>query len=101
MHGEHRGRRVVTRGEPVAHVVTRRTVVIVALIAFASGYGQFGAVSALGEVARAFGHPVAGTSIAAEAGMSGTVLGAGLAVLRLASLFGLPSLPLRTDGAAA
>ena len=90
MHGEHRGRRVVTRGEPVAHVVTRRTVVIVALIAFASGYGQFGAVSALGEVARAFGHPVAGTSIAAEAGMSGTVLGAGLAVLRLASLFGLP-----------
>ena len=90
MHGEHQGRWVVTRGAPATHLATRRTIVIVALIAFASGYGQFGAVSALGEVARAFGHPVAGTSIAAEAGMSGTVLGAGLAVLRLASLFGLP-----------
>ena len=61
-----------------------------AVVAFASGYGQFGAVAALGEVARTFGHPVAGTSIADEAGMSGTVLGVGLAVLRLAALLGLP-----------
>lgn len=60
------------------------------VVAFASGYGQFGAVAALGEVARTFGHPVAGTTIADEAGMSGTVLGVGLGVLRLAALLGLP-----------
>jgi MFS family permease len=87
---EERGRRAVNHGAPLARGVTRRTILIVAVIAFAAGYGQFGAVSALGEVARAFGHPVAGSSIAAEAGMSGTVLGAGLGVLRLASLVGLP-----------
>jgi MFS family permease len=69
---------------------TDRAVVGVALMALASGFGQFGAVAALGDVARHFGRVVPGTSIADQAGLSGTELGVGLAVLRLASLGGLP-----------
>jgi len=65
-------------------------VVALALMALASGFGQFGAVSALGDVAKTFGRVVHGTSIADQAGLSGTELGIGLAVLRLASLGGLP-----------
>jgi MFS family permease len=65
-------------------------VVGVALLAMASGFGQFGAVSALGSVAHTFGHPSSGATFADEAGLSGTLLGVGLAVLRLASLGGLP-----------
>jgi len=65
-------------------------VLVVTLIAIAAGYGQFGAVAALGDVAKAFGHVVHGTSVTEEAGLSGTILGIGLAVLRLASILGLP-----------
>jgi MFS family permease len=65
-------------------------IVALALMAFASGFGQGGAVAALGDVAKHFGHVVRGTTIADEAGLSGTVLGVGLAVLRLASLGALP-----------
>ena len=65
-------------------------VVALALMALASGFGQFGAVSALGNVARTFGHVTHGTSIADQAGLSGSELAVGLAVLRLASLGGLP-----------
>ncbi len=64
-------------------------VTALAAIALAAGYGQFGAVAALGEVARAFGHVVNGHSVAAQAGLSGAVLGGGLAILRLASLGGI------------
>jgi len=67
-----------------------RAVVALALMAFASGFGQGGAVAALGDVAKHFGHVVHGTTIADQAGLSGTVLGVGLAVLRLASLGALP-----------
>jgi len=61
-----------------------------ALMALASGFGQFGAVAALGDVASHFGRIVHGTSVADQAGLSVTELGVGLAVLRLASLGGLP-----------
>jgi MFS family permease len=60
------------------------------LLALASGFGQFGAVASLDEVARHFGHAASGTSFAGVVGLSGTTLGLGLAVLRLASLFALP-----------
>jgi len=62
----------------------------VALMALASGFGQFGAVAALGDVAAHFGRVVHGSSLADQAGLSGTELGVGLAVLRLASVGGLP-----------
>jgi len=64
--------------------------VAVALVAMAAGFGQFGAVAALGDVARTFGHLSGGASFADEAGLSGTMLGVGLAIIRLASLGGLP-----------
>ena len=65
-------------------------VIALALVAMAAGFGQFGAVAALGDVARHFGRIVHGTSFTAEAGLSGTELGIGLAVIRLASLGSLP-----------
>lgn len=65
-------------------------VVGVAILAAAAGFGQFGAVAALGSVAKTFGHLSSGASFADQAGLSGTVLGVGLAILRLASLGGLP-----------
>jgi MFS family permease len=67
-----------------------RAVVAVALIALASGFGQFGAVAALGDVSKQLGHMAAGASIANKVGLSGTSLGIGLAIIRLASLGSLP-----------
>jgi MFS family permease len=58
--------------------------------ALAAGFAQFGATAALGDVAKAFGAPQGGTSIAARVGLSGTTLGIGLAIIRLASLGSLP-----------
>jgi MFS family permease len=65
-------------------------VMAVALVALASGFGQFGAVAALGDVAKTFGHVTHGGSLAARVGLSGSTIGVGLAVIRLASLGGLP-----------
>ncbi len=62
----------------------------VAVIALASGFGQFGAVAALGDVSKQLGHVAAGASIADKVGLSGTSLGIGLAIIRLASLGSLP-----------
>ncbi|HEX3566073.1 MAG TPA: MFS transporter [Acidimicrobiales bacterium] len=62
----------------------------VALASFASGFGQFGIVAALGDVARGFGQVAHGATLADQAGLSGTVLGVGLAIIRLASLGSLP-----------
>ena len=62
----------------------------VAVAAFASGFGQFGVVAALGDVARGFGQVTHGATFADQAGLSGTELGIGLAIIRLASLGGLP-----------
>ena len=67
-----------------------RAVVGAAIAAFASGFGQFGVVAALGDVARGFGQAGIGTTLVAQVGMSGTALGIGLAIMRLASLGALP-----------
>jgi MFS family permease len=67
-----------------------RAVIGVALAALAAGFGQFGLVAALGDVARDFGQHVHGASIADQVGLSGTELGVGLAIIRLASLGSLP-----------
>ena len=67
-----------------------RAVVGAAVAAFASGFGQFGVVAALGDVARGFGQVNNGSSLLAQIGMSGTDLGIGLAIMRLASLGALP-----------
>lgn len=61
-----------------------------ALLALAAGFGQFGAVAALGDVAKSFGHLSHGPALSEQAGLSGTELGLGLTVVRLASLGALP-----------
>ena len=61
-----------------------------AIAAFASGFGQFGVVAALGDVAKGFGQVTHGATFADQAGLSGTDLGIGLAIIRLAALGGLP-----------
>ena len=58
--------------------------------ALAAGFAQFGATTALGDVAHAFGETGEGTSTVARVGLSGTTLGIGLAIVRLASLASLP-----------
>lgn len=72
------------------HRWTDRAVVGVAIATFASGFAQFGVVAALGDVARGFGQVTHGATFADQAGLSGTALGIGLAIIRLASLGGLP-----------
>jgi MFS family permease len=67
-----------------------RNIVGVAVVGLCAGFGQFGAVAALGDVARGFGRVVSGTSIADQAGLSGSTIGLGLAILRLASLAAMP-----------
>ena len=74
-----------------------RTVVGVAVAAFASGFGQFGVVAALGDVARGFGQVSHGATFSDQAGLSGTDLGIGLAIMRLASLGALPITGLADD----
>lgn len=60
------------------------------LVALVAGFAQFGAVASLDDVARHFGHHAATQSLQSVVGLSGSVLGIGLAVLRLASLGALP-----------
>jgi len=67
-----------------------RAVLGVALLALASGFGQYGVVAALGDVARTFGQVTHGATLTDQAGLSGTELGIGLAIIRLASIGALP-----------
>jgi MFS family permease len=78
------------RNQLLLHGWTDPAVLGVALVALAAGFGQFGLTATLGDVARHFGHVLRGSSITDQAGLSGTQLGVGLAVIRLASLGGLP-----------
>ena len=65
-------------------------ILAVAAATVAAGFAQFGATTALGDVAHAFGESGEGTSTVARVGLSGTTLGIGLALVRLASLASLP-----------
>jgi AAHS family benzoate transporter-like MFS transporter len=60
------------------------------VVALVAGFAQFGAVASLADVARHFGHHASTHSLQSVVGLSGSVLGIGLAVLRLASLGALP-----------
>ena len=62
----------------------------IGLLALFAGFGQFGAVAALGSVAKDFGHVSGGATFADQVGLSGTILGVGLAIIRAASFLGLP-----------
>ena len=85
------GKVTVARLGPLRlHRWNDRAVIGAAIAAFASGFGQFGVVAALGDVARGFGQVNNGATLIAQVGMSGTALGIGLAIMRLASLGALP-----------
>lgn len=58
----------------------------IAVLLFAIGFAQFGPAAILADVADHFGEQGPGDSVAEQAGLSGTVLGIGLAVVRVASL---------------
>jgi len=75
-----------------AEAASTRLVETVALvvIALVAGFAQFGAVASLNDVAKHFGHPSNTQSLQSVVGLSGSALGIGLAVLRLASLGALP-----------
>ena len=60
------------------HRWSDRAVVGAAIAAFAAGFGQFGVVAALGDVAREFGQADNGGTLLAQAGLSGTDLGLSL-----------------------
>ncbi len=66
-------------------------VLAAAAMATAAGFGQFGVVALLSDLAAEFGAIEPGDGIAGEVGMAGTTLGIGLAVIRLASIFSLPA----------
>lgn len=60
-------------------------------LSFAAGFSQFLVTTTLPDVAASFGEVTAeGAGIAAQAGLSATTLGLGLAIVRLASLAALP-----------
>lgn len=59
-------------------------------LSLASGFASFGVTAALGDVATAFGEPDPEGSVATMAGLTGTTVGVGLAIIRLASLAALP-----------
>lgn len=65
-------------------------VVSVAILVMIAGFGQFGAVAALADVAEELGATGDEDSIADQAGLSGTALGVGLAIIRMASILSLP-----------
>ncbi len=74
-----------------ATLPARRLVLVLGLVALAAGYGQFGAVTALGDVAKNFGlHGASPRSFTDVAGLSASTLSLGLIVLRVASLGALP-----------
>ncbi|HEY5267392.1 MAG TPA: MFS transporter [Acidimicrobiales bacterium] len=60
------------------------------VVALVAGFAQFGAVASLDDVAKHFGHHANNQSLQSVVGLSGSVLGVGLAILRLASLGALP-----------
>jgi MFS family permease len=66
-------------------------VVSAAALAGLAGFGQFGVVALLGDLAAAFGEVLPEDGVAAEVGMAATTLGIGLAVIRLASIGSLPA----------
>lgn len=67
-----------------------RVTITLFLVALSAGFAQFGAVTSLNDVARHFGHASTNGSLQSVVGLSGSTLGLGLAVLRLASLGAMP-----------
>jgi MFS family permease len=75
---------------PRLHRWHDRPLVGVGLLMVAAGFAQFSPSAALGDVAEQFGDLGEGDTIAEQAGLPGSVLGGGLAIIRLSGLLALP-----------
>lgn len=64
--------------------------IVLFLTALVAGFAQFGAIDSLNDVAKHFGHLSSTGSLQSVVGLSGSMLGLGLAALRVASLLALP-----------
>jgi MFS family permease len=88
--------RAASTGHPVERAMStpghwRHPAVLAAAgLAACAGFGQYAISVSLADVAQSFGEPEPPNGIAAQVGMTGTALGLGLAVIRLASLASLP-----------
>jgi MFS family permease len=60
------------------------------VVAAAAGLSLFAPAAVLPDIAEHFGHPASGDTLADQAGLPGTVLGAGLGLIRIAALAALP-----------
>ncbi len=69
---------------------TRADLGLLFAIALVAGFAQFGAVAALNDVARYFGHVSRATTLRDAVGLSGSEIGVGMGVVRLASLLAMP-----------
>ncbi len=67
----------------------RRVTSVLFLVALFAGFAQFGAVTSLNDVAKHFGNATSNASLKSAVGLSGSVLGLGLGLLRIASLASL------------
>lgn len=65
-------------------------VAAVVVVGLSCGFATTLPVATLAEVARRFGSPHATASLAEQAGLAGSVLGLGLATLRMAAIAGMP-----------
>ena len=66
-------------------------ILVTAAAAATAGFAQFGATSASADVAKSFGErSTSASTVAAQVGLSFTVLGIGLGIIRLAALGSLP-----------
>lgn len=83
-------KRAAEPARPRLHGWRHPGVLSAAGLSVASGFAQFAVTASLGDVAVALGEVREGTSVAARAGLSGTALGVGLSIVRLASIFSLP-----------
>lgn len=68
----------------------KRVTSVLFLVALFAGFAQFGAVTSLNDVAKHFGNATSSASLKSAVGLSGSVLGLGLGLLRVASLASLP-----------
>jgi MFS family permease len=67
-----------------------RLTALLFVVALSAGFATFGSETALNDVAHHFGHLTSVNSIQGVVGLSGSMLGLGLSVLRVASLGALP-----------
>ena len=78
------------KGRSTLRVIAEPATLSLFLVALVASFAQFGVIASLNDVARHFGHATSNGSLRATVGLSGSTLGIGLGIVRLASLGALP-----------